>query len=653
MLFFQVLLLAGYAYADWSARRFPPGRQVAAQVALLALALLLLPIVPDASWKTQVGANPTGRILLLLSVVVGMPYFVLATSSPLLQAWFGRISSGSSPYRLYALSNAGSLLGLLSYPFVVEPLLPLRRQAELWSAGFGLYALGFAGCGVLLLRGERAGGQEASPAAAAGRPAASAPPLGDVLLWILLPACGSVLLLATTNQLCQDVAVVPLLWVLPLSLYLLSFIVCFASDRSYERAAFVPSTALCLAALAMLMTQEDLASLPFQIAVYCTTLFGCCMICHGELVRLKPPAERLTLFYLAVSFGGALGGAFVALVAPRLFDVYLELPIALVGTILLWLVAVARDPRSALHRGRPRWAWAALSALALVYAGVNARLAWLATDGYDSVDRNFYGVIRTYTEFDDAFGDDARVLLNGVVDHGFQFLSEENRRRPVSYYAAESGVGLAARLLRPDAKRRIGVLGLGAGALASYGRPGDEIRFYEINPLVVRLARQRFRYLEDCPAAWDVAAGDGRLSLERELAETGGLGRGYDLLVLDAFSGDAPPAHLLTREAFGLYLRHLAQDGVLAVNVSNSYVDLVPLVWRIAEELGAEPLLFETEEALERGTYEADWILLARNRDWRELPELWEASVEIDEAEFSGVRVWTDDYSNLFQLLIR
>jgi hypothetical protein len=656
MLFFQVLLLVGYAYADWSARRLTARRQVVAQVVWLVLAVALLPIVPDPGWKPDAEANPTLSILLLLGAVVGLPYLVLATTSPLLQAWFARAFPGASPYRLYALSNAGSLLGLLSYPFAIEPLLPLQRQAELWSGGFGLYALGFAGCGALLWR-SAAAPSAALPRAALGEASPARPfEWGDALLWVLLPACASTLLLATTNQLCQDVAVVPLLWVVPLSLYLISFIVTFADDRGYNRAAFVPSTALCLGALLWLMGEQDLMSFDFQVVVYCLALFGCCMFCHGELVRLRPPARYLTGFYLAVAFGGALGGIFVGLVAPRIFDTYLELPIALVGSFVLWLVCVGRDAGSVLHRGRPRWAWAVLLTLALLYTGANLRIAREMTDGYDSVERNFYGILRTFTEFDEEFGDDARVLLHGAVEHGFQYLGAENRRRPVAYYAPETGVGVAARLHRPDSARRIGVVGLGAGALAAYTRAGDELRFYEIDPLVVKVAQERFTYLEESPAAWDVVLGDGRLSLERELEETGGRGRGYDLLVVDAFSGDAPPVHLLTREAFALYLSHLAPDGVLAVNVSNSFVDLVALVWRLVEERGIEPLLFQTEENLARGIYTAEWIVLSPNPSWVDEPEVWNASAEVDHdlrREFTEVRPWTDDYSNLYQLLLR
>jgi len=647
MLFFQTLLLAGYAYAHLLVRALRPRRQALLQLAVLAAAAAVLPVIPDAAWKPPSSDDPTLRIFLLLGAVVGLPYFALATTGPLLQAWFSRRFPGVSPYPLYALSNLGSLLGLLSYPFAIEPAFALRSQAWGWSAGFAVYALGCGACAV-----HASGGAAPAPLHA---PAPAPPARATLAAWALMAACPSMLLLATTNQICQDVAVVPFLWVLPLGLYLISFILCFAGAAWYSRAAVWPLTALALLGVAAVMSESGSFGLRFEIFVYAAALFGGSMICHGELARAAPHPAHLTAFYLAIAVGGAIGGAFVALAAPLLFDLFLELPIALVAAVAVGLAAAYRDRRSPLCGGRPRWAWAAFGAAFLAFSGAMGWHSWNAGHDYETVERNFYGVVRTYSGWDDDFGDDFRTLMHGRTEHGFQYLSPEHRRDPVSYYGPSSGIGLVMRHFARPSGRRIGVVGLGVGTVAGFAEAGDSIRFYEINPAVVHLAAEDFSYLDDCPAPWDIVLGDARLALERELRESGGRGRGYDVLVLDAFAGDALPVHLLTREAFDVYLAHLAPDGVLAINISNRYFDLSPVVWGVAASRSIDAVLIENWEEPERGIYEAWWMVMTRNRQWMQNAEVQEAVYEVPENEtqpHDRVRLWTDDYSNLFQLLL-
>jgi spermidine synthase len=650
MLFFQVLLVGGYAYAHLSVRKLAPKGQAGLQVMLILCAAAILPVIPEASWKPESADDPTWLILLLLATVVGLPYFALSTTGPLLQAWFSRSFTGVSPYPLYALSNLGSLLGLISYPFVVEPALALRAQAWAWSLGFLLYVLGCCWCAWH--------SRHDAGAPTPGEPAPEPPPPpapSRYLIWASMAACPSMLLLASTNQICQDVAVVPFLWVLPLALYLISFILCFGSSAWYVRSIIWPLTALSLAGVAVVIDENRPVGILLEIAVFASALFGCCMLCHGELARTKPHPAHLTGFYLAVSAGGALGGVFVALIAPLLFDILLELHIALIGAVLLGLTALYRDRRSPLYGGRPVWAWSSFS---LAFLAFVAAMTWHtvhATRDFDTVERNFYGIIRTYSGWDEDFGDEYRALMHGRVEHGFQYLSPEHSGTAVSYYGPNSGIGLTVRHFPKSHGRRIGVVGLGVGTVAAFAEPGDEIRFYEINPAIVRLATEDFRYLEECTARWDIAFGDARIVLENELREAGGRGRGYDLLVLDAFAGDAVPVHLLTREAFDLYLRHLERDGILAINVSNRYIDLSPVVWGIAASYGIEAVLIESWEDLEQGLYDSWWMIMTRNRAWFENSEVREAIYEVpenDTREFDHVRLWTDDYSNIFELLL-
>lgn len=655
MLFFQVLLVVGYAYTHLLADRLQPQKQGLVHGVLLLASLGMLgwmlyawgtPLVPTAEWKPHGSSYPVLRILHILLVAVGLPYFVLATTSPLMQAWFTRTSPGVSPYRLYSLSNMGSLLALLSYPFVLEPALAQREQARFWSALYVLFAFGCLFCASGLLK-LAPGAGSSSPDTLADAQAAAPPGLRRRLLWVLLPCLASVLLLAVTNHLCQDVAVTPFLWVLPLSLYLLSFIICFDHERWYFRPVWVPLHLVAApVGLALLPYPREVA-LIWQIVAYSLTLFICCMVCHGELVALKPAPRYLTSFYLAVAIGGALGGVLVGVVAPAVFETYAELPI---GLVLCFLVGVFAP-----------WHWREslrplLIATRVVLVAVIVFLALLPKvkeSQYKNirtlrVSRNFYGMLRV-EERDPGTSSATHMLLHGRIIHGFQYKAPDLRRIPTSYYGPDSGIAQAVRnhpRRREGDGLRIGVAGLGVGTMAAFCRPGDYLCFYEINPEVVELAKDTslFTYLADCPAQVDIVLGDARLSLERELREGS---KHYDLLLLDAFSGDAVPAHLLTLQAFQMYVQHLRSGGAICADVSNAVLDLPPVLWQLAHRLNLDAVVVTSSKG--QHYYTATWMILTPGRNYLRDVDLPNASWSYEGTR--KVRPWTDDYYNLFQIL--
>ncbi|MGC8874701.1 MAG: spermidine synthase [Chloroflexia bacterium] len=655
LLFFQVLLTAGYGYAYWLVRHPRWRRQGAIHGALLlvSLALLLLlafrwetPITPPTGLRPADPEHPIGRLFLILLVSVGLPYFLLSTNSPLMQAWFSRDVPGRLPYPLYAVSNAGSLAGLLSYPFLIEPWLTLRVQAWVWSLGYLAFILCIGVIVVRTLRFRAADG----PARQEETASLEAPGAAERVLWVALPAVASALLLATTSQITQEVAPVPLLWVLPLGLYLLSFILCFSGKRWYSRRAFALSLGVGSAVLIWTLARPVAFGLVTQVALYCLVLWVACMFCHGELARLQPHPHYLTAYYLLMSVGGALGGMAVSLLAPLLFRGYWELHLGLLACwALLWIV-VARDRPSG--EGRLRWlfALAGLGTLAaffgvvlLAHIQASLRIPRYAV-------RNFYGVLRVVeTRPNPSLR--AYQLNHGNTVHGFQLQDPAGRDLPTAYFTEESGIGLALRHYpRRDGGIRIGVLGLGIGTLATYAQPGDTVRFYEINPAVVALAQGEggfFSYLARCRGRVEIVQGDARVSLERELRE--GQPQQYDILVLDVFSGDSIPVHLLTREAFEVYLQHLRPHGVLALHITNRYLDLRPVVWSLADHFGLKAALIESAGDGERA-YRATWMLLTDDAAFLEQPAIASRATPRPD-DLRRVRLWTDDYSNLFRIL--
>jgi len=727
MLFFQTLLLAGYAYAHGLANWFSPRAQRVfhSSLVLVSLALLVFlaivwpsPVTPDARWKPLAVEQPIWSLITLLAVSIGLPYFVLSTTGPLLQAWFARLQPHETPYRLYALSNLGSFLALLSYPFLVEPWLTLKMQARLWSIAFPVYAIGCVYCALLSGREKTSEGasflrDDNGETSEDGYAELNRPGLGSYVLWLSLAACGSVMFLASTNQMCQDIAVVPLLWTLPLSLYLLSFVICFEKSAWNSRGIFQPAFGIALFGACYVLNRGLLPSIIGQVAVYSFALFTCCMVCHGELARSKPSPRFLTSFYLMVAVGGALGGIFVALIAPHVFKSFWEYQLGLWGSALLMSLLLMRDKNSWLYCSR--FGLAAVAGGAALLPGFTASapsnkvspsdltppvLGLIAAilfmrrsqRGFDAARaravplycgvaliilgavlffsargqlpdtilraRNFYGVL-TVRELN-AHQQDWRAyaLIHGRVSHGYQFRAQAKRDLPTGYYGSTSGLGLALLHLRqrdraqsPNQERlRIGVVGLGVGTLAAYARPGDYVRFYEINPEVVRIARDSryFTYLQNCRAKLEVIQGDARLSMEDELRR--GEPRQFDLLAIDAFTGDAVPVHLLTQEAFQIYLSQIRKpQGLVAVHITNSYLDLSPVLKRVAEHFGLRYLLIHT---LGDGKVvgESSWVLLSQDGEF--LDSL-SPSVPIVSKETGNpaVRLWTDDYSNLLQVL--
>jgi hypothetical protein len=633
MLFFQLTLLAGYAFAHWSATRLRSRAQGTLQLGVIGLAILSFaaavvgwgsPLTPGVSLRDALREHPIAHIFLVLSVCVGLPFFLLSTTGPLLQHWFRAEGQGDSVYRLYALSNLGSLFGLISYPFLLEWSLTLHHQAWLWNLLFLLYVPVYA----MLCRrtGKRNAINEDTASGLATVNASSR------LLWVALAACGSAMLLATTNLLCEDVVVTPTLWVLPLCLYLLSFILCFEHSRWYRREIFYSLYAVSIGVALWIFNKGIAVDLIHRTDAYLFILFVICMVCHGELARSKPAASELTSFYLMVSLGGVLGGVLVTIVAPRIFSGYWEYHIALVvcGALALWaLLADRTDP---LGKRASLKALVIAGAL-LVAAGAVFQSARAQTIGRLRL-RNFFGVKQVFEK------DGMRYLRNGGVDHGGQYLDPARRREGTFYYTKHTPVGaLLTNYPQPEGRgRRIGILGLGTGVLAVYGQPQDTMRFWEIDPQVIELANganAKFSYLGDSKANIEVIEADGRLGLEQD-AEAG-----YDVIVVDVFAGDAIPLHIVTREAFELCLKKLSgPNGVLAFHISNRVLDLTSVMLGFSRTENM-PVRFYMN-------YNSEYAVFSRNPAMLDLagPDQhtypWEQVPSV---------IWTDDFSSPIQVM--
>lgn len=711
MLVFQMLLLGGYVYSHLVSARLSAEAQVKLHLGLLTAVFLLVltlmflwpsAITPGPSWKPADSGHPVREVAVILLVSAGLPFFVLSTTGPLLQRWFARLGVGAKTYKLYSISNLGSLLGLLSFPFLLEPALRMKTQSLVWSLLFFVFVVG---CGLCVRKAQQA--YEAGDSVEESEETGSGVQPSTLIysLWFLLPACASALLLATTNLLCQEVTSVPLVWVLPLALYLLSFILCFDNPRWYRRSVLHPLFAVSLFLTCAAMKVENFEAQGILLPV--VLLLGC-MICHGELVRLKPSVKRLTSFYLAISAGGAAGGMFVAIVAPHLFKFFTEFQLTLGAIVILLLVCLFLDPASWIferdfrlpaalaggailaaylgglwfpdvaellarsrfypfalligslvvlsayvlgkrqnsHERGLRFVQVCVVCIAALALAALYRSTQFLDKPYLSA-RNFYGAVRVYrVPF-------ARLLWDGQTLHGGQ-LDPPNDREPITYYGKRSGIGI---LLRNHPKRssageslRVGVVGLGAGTLATYAQPGDYFRYYEINPEVVKLSsgpQPVFTYLRDSAARVDVELGDARLLLERELAK--GDQHKFDVLILDAFSGDAVPVHLLTREAFETYWQHLdPDDGIIAVHISSRHVNLFSVLQGASAYFHADCVL-NVNHALIDPLNTSYWAFLARRPGALKIKGLEQTSTPFKKQ--IPPRLWTDDYSDIFRLI--
>ena len=662
MVFFQFMLLAGYFYADTMVRKVPPRRQAVVHTALLLLSLAVLPIVPSEALKPVDGSDPTLRILGLLALTIGLPYLMLSTTGPLVQAWFARRYAGERVYRLYALSNVASMSALVAYPPLIEPLTSARVQSWGWSvayAAFALLAVLSAWAGARAAAGSSDGSAAGStPQAAMAQPTAqdsiatpteAVPTRARQALWLLLSALGSVMLLAATTHITQNVASVPFLWVLPLALYLLTFILCFDGQGWYRPEWMQPATAvlctLMVAALTWRLTwpgempwvglERSLMPVTQAVPLFALGLFAVCMFCHGELVLRKPAPAHLTRFYLMVSLGGAMGGLLVGLVAPMVFDWTWELPLALVLAGLLVLVLT------------PRWIGRIFALVCLIGSvGAGALYRDDIRSGAVEISRNFYGTLRVQATAADGQPNATWRLMHGVIIHGEQYCDEARRRQATTYYGPTSGIGRTITTLRdasPGQPQRVGLIGLGVGTLATYGRAGDHYRIYELNPAVLDLAKRRFSYLADSVAEIVTPLGDARLVLEREAPQR------LNVLAVDAFSSDSIPVHLITREAMAAYRRHVPEGGAIVFHISNRYLELTGVVRQLADSIGWTAMRVEDEPPKDSDGYHSDWIVVTGN------PALIQALREQAKAKEAAadprLKPWTDDYNNLFQVL--
>jgi hypothetical protein len=671
MLFFQAALLAGYAYAHAVATRLAPRSQVKLHLGLVVVTVAVLaaravwvgsPVAPGPEWRPTGVEGFTSRLLAMLAVSIGLPFFVLSTTAPLLQSWFARARPGASPYRLYALSNAGSLLALLSYPFLVEPSVPRSVQGWGWAAGFVLFAVGCAVCARDVWKREQGpGSPEPAVAPAQAEPPQESHPPGPwrTAAWLGLSACASVLLLATTNQLSQDVAAGPFLWVLPLAIYLLTFIIAFEREALYSRALFSLLLIASVAGVTRVVLAGPHTPLGFQILAYGAALLSGCMVCHGELYRLRPEPRHLSAFYLWVSVGGVVGGILVTLVAPRLFVTFAEYPLALAACCLIALAAMVPRPAGEQRSARLRRSLR-MFLLAFVIVGLGVAVADLRREVRLTA-RNFFGVVQVLEQGERDKPEEHRFTLkHGAIAHGVQYTELPRRLMPMTYFTPDSGLGLAVaeqRRLREavglEPGLNLGVLGLGVGSTAALAKEEDSVRFYEINPKIISLAQGEggyFSYLADSAAQLEIIEGDARISLERELER--GEPQGFDVLAVDTFSSDAIPVHLLTEEAVAVYLRHLARHGVLALHISNAHLDLVPIALAHAQHFR----LHATLVVYRPPTTEASrsvWVLLSPDAEFALGPTFQHAASSVRHLRLVGPPsfTWTDERASVLPLL--
>ncbi|MGC1425064.1 MAG: fused MFS/spermidine synthase [Terracidiphilus sp.] len=629
LVFFQTALLCAYLYAHWMAQRprWP-----------LYFALLLIGFASTVGWCIRNAgagggsAHPILTVFLVLGSTIGLPFLVLGTTSPLMQVWWARLHGSSIPYRLFALSNLASLLALGLYPTLIEPRMTLEAQRIAWCCGFAVFAVI---TGALAWKARTATANTTMQSAAIVEEGPPAVPM-QKLLWILLPMGAAMQLSAVTSYLTANLAAIPLLWVLPLGVYLLTIILAFEFPHLLPRGLVARFLILMLAGLGYALSKQDVEwPLRISIGFFLIEAFASCLFCHSEAFRLRPPrASESTLFYLMFAAGGALGSFVIGIVFPLVFRFNIDLVITCCFTALLAFLVTWEDGWSS----RLLWGIATIVMGVLIFwiNIVNQRDTTVAV-------RNFYGALRVKQKVG-VPGITLRTLTNGNVEHGTQiFGTDEERKTPTSYYARDSGVGLAIRFCCNGRPRNIGVIGLGAGTIAAYGHPGDRIHFYEINSAVEPIARNVFTYIRDSGAEVSITGGDGRTSLAQEPPQ------GFNVLVVDAFSGDAIPLHLLTTQALELYRKHLAPGGIIAFHISNRHVDLESPIALLARSAGMQAETFTTAANDQLGEFTATWMSVSDNSDFFAQPEV--ANTARRPQEIPGLRLWTDDFSSLLPVL--
>ncbi len=675
MLFFQSLLCLGYLYAHALARL--PSRQMQARIhvlLLLAAAVLAWRVLPGADLRPQSPDAPVAQVLWILGASVGLPYFCLATTGPLVQHWFTRTPHAGSVFRLYALSNVGSFLALLSFPYVLEPWLEQQEMGRLWTAGFWVFALlclplAWGAWQQPDMVGAQAGGKAASGVDTVQRQPQQLQEVGagarwlQRLRWMSLPALASLVFIAATDQISHDVAPEPRLWITTLGLYLVTFILTFDHPRWYRPRLFASLTLVLILATAGISTIPDWLGVEWDYGVnevrwlHYGLLFAVCMLCHGELYRRRPEDPgRLTEFYLCMSVGGAFGGLFVTLVATQWFDDYHEWLMALV--LASWLAC-----RVLFRAGSFAGARLALGASALGMAGLlwvmQNPWSWREVHTEDRSEilldqaRNFYGTVSVKERrFANEPERNDRVFLSGSVTHGQQFLSPSLRHVPTTYYARDSGIGDTLQwAMQRQPSLSVALIGLGAGSLANYARAADAYDFYEINPEAVRIAQQWFDNLSSCKAReQQILLGDARLRMEQLPAD-----KQYDVIVLDAFTGGSVPIHLLTTEAFRIYHSHLKPDGFIAINITNAYLNLYPVVKAQATALGMS-FRHKYQTAVEvRNVRRNLHFIMTRDQAYlkaypsvdRPVYDAQGRQVRVEPQDIPGLRVWTDQFSSI------
>jgi hypothetical protein len=626
LVFFSVVLLLGYLYAHWISSSFTPTRQAVIHILLLTAALMMMgvPVSPSAA---AVSFHPALTVFRVLATLIGLPYLALSATTPLLNSWYASSFQGQAPYRLFALSNFASLLALASYPLLIEPHLTMSRQSSWWSGGFLFFAVV---CGAIAWQGRRRT-VSAVPEDATGKILPAAPEV----FWFVLALGGGMMLTAVTHHMTENIAAIPLLWLPPLGLYLLTFILAFGGAWHPVRQSMLRFVLIAVASMAYVL-RDIRAQLPIMISVplFLIGLFLTCFFLHGELYARRPDTSGLTRFYLVVAAGSAAGTLLVGVIAPLVLRANYDLACTLVIVALIALAATWHDGWGL------RILWVAGVTAAIVVLSVQIKQY---DDDAVALMRNFYGTLRVRETHLPPQSDTDRQLLNGTIEHGAEWFAPQYLNQPLTYYASNSGLGLAMRLCCGAGPKRVGVIGLGTGTVAAYGNPGDVIRFYEINPLVERLARAWFTFLHDSPAQTDVVLGDARLSMQDEAPQR------FNVIVIDAFSGDAIPVHLLTREALALYRRHLQPDGILVFHVSNQYVDLEPVIAAIAKDAGLRAMSVHSHGDEQNGLYFADWVLVTANQAFLAQPEVFNNAFPTHLR--TDVRLWTDNYSSLLPLL--